>query len=187
MKKLNFLAICFLSVVSFSSCTKDVVTNGAGPVNENQSNITVSYSEWTPSSMLTWTDTTFDGNPAIHAPFQAPLTEAMINNNSILVYAKKIDNEGVSVFPATIYDSNNDYEVLHATHDISGIHVFHTKNTAGVYERPDNNTLRLRYILIEQPVAANGRPDVAGAPQYSMAELQTMTYEEVLNALGIPE
>jgi hypothetical protein len=184
MKKLNFLAICFFSVLSFSSCTKDIERNGAGTDSENQSNVTVSYSEWIPSSMLSWTDTTLGGDPAIHATFKAPVTESMINNNSILVYAKKTDSDEVSAFPAAIYDSNNDYDLLYATHDFNGIQIFHTRNTGGIYERPENNALRFRYILIEQQVADNGRPD---APQYSMHELQTMTYDEVLNALGIPE
>lgn len=187
MKQLNLLAICLLSVFSFSSCTKDVDRNQAGSANENPNNITVSYSEWIPSSMLTWTDTTVDGNPAIHATFYAPLTETMINNSSILVYARKMDSEETSVFPATIYDSDDNYELLHATNDLTGIQIFHTKNTGGMYERPENNTVRFRYILIEQPIAANGRPDMSGAPQYNMAELQTMRYEDVLSALGIPE
>lgn len=187
MKKLNFLTLCFLSIISFSSCTKDAIVTDAGPDSENQSNITVSYSEWISSSILNWADTTIDGNPAIHATFSAPLTEAMINNNSVLVYAKKTDSEEASVFPATIYDSNNDYELLQATHDLSGIQIFHTKNTGGIYARPQNNTLRFRYILVEHKVADNARPDVNEAPQYSMAELQTMAYEDVLNVLGIPE
>lgn len=186
MKKLNFLAICFLSLLSFSSCTKDVNLNGAGPVAENQNNITVSYSEWIPSSMLVWADTTVDDNPTIYASIDAPITESMINNYSILVYARKSGSEETSVFPATIYDSNNDYELLHATYDMSGIQIFHTKNTGGVYARPENNTLRFRYILIERAVADNGRPDLS-EPEYSMTELQSMSYQEVLAALNIPE
>ena len=125
-------------------------------------------------------------NPDPGTAIDAPITESMINNYSILVYARKSGSEETSVFPATIYDSNNDYELLHATYDMSGIQIFHTKNTGGVYARPENNTLRFRYILIERAVADNGRPDLS-EPEYSMTELQSMSYQEVLAALNIPE
>lgn len=188
MKKLNFLAICLLSLISFSSCTKDVETRtGTGSTGENQNNVAVTYSEWIPSSLLQWTDTTIDGNPAIHATFEAPLTENMIHNSTVLVYARKMNKAEASVFPAMIYDSNNDYESLYSVNDVHGIQIYHTKNISGVYQRPESNTMHFRYILIDQPVADNTRPDVAGAPQYNMAELQTMSYGDVLNALGIPE
>src|SRR5687767_6937195 len=115
MSKLKFLAICMFSFIAFSSCTKEAIqnNNNTTPV-YNSPAVTVSASSWMPSSMLVWQETEVDGIPAIEAMVSAQLTESMINNNTVLVYARKADNEAIAVFPATLYDSNNDYELLHS-------------------------------------------------------------------------
>ena len=187
MRKLNFLAICMFSVLAFTSCTKEAIQNNNTTPVENSSNVTVSASEWVPSSMLEWTETELDGAPAMQATFTAPLSEAMINNNTVLVYGRKINGETISVFPATIYDSNNDFEMLQAQNTADGIRIFHTKNVAGNYEMPETGTMQFRYILIEQPYPGNGRMDTQGGPQYTMAELRNMSYYEAISALGITE
>ena len=183
--KLNFLAICMCSVIALSSCTKEAIRNHGTAV-QSPSSATISYSEWISGSHITWSDTNTDGYPALHATFHALLSENMVNNNSVLVYARKKDTQHTSVFPATFFSSNDHYEMLYSVNTMDGIQVYYTMNVNGEYEIPVTDNIEFRYILVEQPpVASNGRPDMSGVQQYSMDDLRSMTYEDAMLALGI--
>jgi len=188
MRKFSFLSLCFSALILISSCTKEKTPPPAANPPQEQPPV-VRYSEWTESSIMAWQDTLVSGEPSLRSVWDAPgLTQSVIDNGAVLVYARTNSDANVRIFPAMILDqSNSDYEMYQSFPAMESFELFHNKFVGGVFETPTiSNDVSFRYIFLENAPPANARIATGSAAGFTMDDLKAMTYHEVAIILSIP-
>ncbi len=185
--KFAFLSLCFSVFILFSSCTKEKTFPPPGNPPQEQPPI-VMYSDWTEESTLSWSDTLVSADPYTRTVWSVPaLTQSMIDNGAVLIYARTNSDANVRIFPAVIFDQNNDFEIYSSFPVTESFELLHSKSVGGVFETPTvNSNISFRYILIENAPPANGRIATGSAAGFNMDDLKLMSYEDVAIILGIP-
>jgi hypothetical protein len=189
MRKFIFLSLCFSAFTFFSSCTKEETYSPFVNQPPQEQPPTVIYSDWTEEYSLSWSDTLFGGEPFLRATWNVPeLTQSVIDNGAMLIYAKTNSDGTVRNFPAMIVDQNNtDYETYHNFATVNSFEIFHNKFANGAFEMPSvNNNISFRYVLLENAPPANARIATGSAAGFSIEDLRAMTYQDVAIILGLP-
>jgi len=185
MRKFSFLSICFSALILISSCTKEKVPPPVNPPQEQPP--TVRYSEWTESSTMAWQDTSVSGEPSLRSVWDVPgLTQSVIDNGALLVYARTNSDANVRIFPAIVFN-NSDFESYINLSSVGSFEMWHSKSVNGVFEMPSvSNDVSFRYIFFENAPPANARIATGSAAGLNMDDLKSMTYQDVAMLLGIP-
>lgn len=188
MRKFTFLSLCFSALILISSCTKEKTYP---PVNNppQEQPPTVMYSDWTESSILSWQESLVSGEPNLRSVWDVPgLTQSVIDNGAMLVYARTNLDGNVRIFPATILDQNNsDFEMYYSSPTVGAFEMWHNKSVNGVFEIPTVSTdVSFRYIFLENAPPANARIATGSAAGFNMDDLRSMTYQDVAILLAIP-
>lgn len=184
MRKFSFLSLCFSAVILLASCTKEKALPPAGDPPP-----TVIYSNWTEESTMSWSDTLVASDPYTRTAWTVPvLTQSMIDNGAVLVYARTNSDANVRIFPATIFDQNNsDFEKYQSFPVSASFELLHSKSVGGVFETPTvNSNISFRYILLENAPPANARIATGSAAGFNMDDLKAMSYQDLAIILGIP-
>ncbi len=151
MRKFTFLSLCFSMLILISSCTKDKAPPPVVDPPQEQPPI-VFYSDWVEESSLSWSDTLVGSDPNLRTVWDAPgLTQSVIDNGAILVYARTNSDVNVRIFPAIIFDSNNsDFESYNNSPTVASFELWHNKSVGGVFEMPSvNSNIIFRCIFLE--------------------------------------
>ena len=184
MLKQSFLSLSVISILLLSGCTKADLNSSPGAGAPVANAYSVSYSNWNNDADLVWSDGATT-EPSRQSELIAPeLTQEMLDAGSIvLVYAKSNVDGTVQIMPAAYSDvNNNETNTYSATHVAGSISVSHTRTVNGLFEIPvDVNETSFRYIIVNPATPdPNGRAYTADSFLY-------MSYQEVVNLLGIPE
>jgi hypothetical protein len=191
MRKLSFLALCFIAIISTSSCTKESIQSPqiTNPTSSNQ--VSVSYSEWTMDASFSWEDGTVGNDPAKQANWDAfDLTEETISSGGVLVYAKSNIDGSIQAMPTSFFIGSNGTEVdSYSFTAIPGaIFIFHSKSVNGIFETPaDTNEMSFRFIFVKSNDVATNARIATNNGSYSLDDLRAFSYEEVISVLGIPK
>ncbi len=191
MRKFIFLFICFSAFTFFSSCTKEKTfqpVSGNQPPQEQPPVVT--HSEWVEESSMSWSETFLSADPFLRAVWDVPgLTQSVIDNGAMLVYARTNSDATVRIFPAMIVDQNNtDFEMYQNFATVNSFELFHNKVANGVFEMPYiSNNVSFRYIFLENAPPANARIATGSAAGFSVDDLKAMPYADVCILLSIPE
>ncbi|HVE60624.1 MAG TPA: hypothetical protein VNA26_02315 [Chitinophagaceae bacterium] len=188
MRKFSFVSLCFSALILISSCTKEKALPPTYYPPQEQPPV-VHYSDWTESSILAWQDTLVSGEPYLRSVWGVPgLSQTVIDNGAVLVYARTNADANVRVFPAMIYDGNSaDFEGYYHSPSVESFEMWHNKSVNGVFEAPTvSNDVSFRYVFLENAPPANARIATGSAAGFNMDDLRSMTYEEVAIILGIP-
>ncbi|HEX2630885.1 MAG TPA: hypothetical protein VHM26_17840 [Chitinophagaceae bacterium] len=137
----------------------------------------VIYSSWVTAS--TWADTTIGGTTsAIYRRTAAGVTQAVIDNGVVLVYAKLASaNNSTVQLPYTVISatSNQFYNLLYP----GAVHVVNSNlNGSNLTGASVNTTHQFRYVIIPG--------GVAGGRMASTHNLQSMSYDQVCALYNIP-
>lgn len=193
MRRSIALVTCAASMFFLASCTKSDVPYNDSNYDQNynpSSNATITYSEWIPASEMTWTDTTIDSELYIHSTWLAPeLTETVLQNAVLIVYAKTSADNTESALPHLIYAGNStNFDVYTPAHELGAFKLFHTKWANGVNEAPAvNGDVSFRYVIIQTAPA----PDVlidntTMTIAYKLEQLPSLSYMEIVNMFNFP-
>lgn len=191
MKKLSFMLLGFITIMSAVSCTKeDLQSNqSANPTPSNEVN--VSFSDWTIDASFSWQDGTAGNDPVKQTSWDAfDLTQETINGGGILVYAKSNVDGSIRPMPASIFRNSNatEFDSYEFTAIPGAINIYHTKSVDGIFQTPsDANEMSFRFIFVKSNVAPANARIATNNGSYSLNELRNSSYEEVTNLLGIPE
>ena len=175
-----------LAVVLFStSCTKaDVLPNTTPSQVQTPAAYGVSYSDWTSAPQFMWSLDESGPTPFRQATWDAPaLTTELIDNGNVLIYARPNKFDVVEPMPVmyTNESTPGESDHFHAELKQGAIQMTHSKFVDGNYVTPGNSSASFRFIILTDVAPpANGRPR-------TFADLQAMSYEEVITELGIPE
>lgn len=207
MKKISFVhAIFVVAVILFTSCKGDQGPVGpAGPAGPSGNNgpagpqgpagtANVIYSSWFGPSFnggSAWIGSTFAGLQTNYINYaSASLTQAIIDQGAILVYAnlQSYANLGngnsITQLPFTHMNTGNHVETW--SHNMTAGNVrINFQTTVGWTPAQMSTSYRFRYIFI--PGAVAGRISAGPAAGYSVDQLKTMSYQQVINLLSIPE
>lgn len=171
-----------------SACTKENTLPDRNPAipleNNKQDPYSSSYSNWTTDLSLSWNDgATTD--PSRQTEWAVPeLTQELLDAGSfVLIYAKSNVDGLVQTMPAQFSDVSSDEINSYSATSLPGaITVLHTRSLDGTYEIPnDANEISFRYIIVNP-----NTPD-PNARQITMDDFLNMSYNDVVNILGIPE
>ncbi len=188
MRKFTFLSLCFSALILTSSCTKEKALPPAGNPPQKQPP-TIIYSEWTEETALSWSDTSVNGDPHLRSTWNVPgLTQTMIDNGAVLVFARNNSDASVKIFPAMMFaNNNNDFEMYQSSPATEAFEFLRSKTVNGVLETPGvNNTVSFRYILIDNAPPANARIATGSAAGFNMEALKSLDYSDLAILLGIP-
>ncbi len=206
MKKISFAnAILVIAVILFASCKGDQgpvgpaglagptgatgATGSQGPVGSAN----VIYSSWFGPSFnggSAWIGSTFAGVQTNYINYaSASLTQALIDQGVILVYANlggyaNLGYNSITQLPFTHMSAGNQVETW--SHNMAAGNVrVNFQTTIGWTPAQMSTTYRFRYIFI--PGAVAGRISSGPAAGYTIDQLKTMSYQQVLSLLSIPE
>ena len=206
MRKFKLLSL-LLVVISFITinCTKEGPegpagsagpqgpaggTGAAGPAGAIGS-ANVIYSNWIDESTLSWADTTIVTAPhqrAILRPIS--LTQAIVDNGTILMYRRFNPTNGVEQMPYNLYFSANSttFHNYKYVASVGRLISFRANSLLGVFQSPVGiaNLGSLRYILIPGSVLG-GRSAGIGGTNYTADQVKAMSYNEVCNLFSIPQ
>ncbi|MDQ3552776.1 MAG: hypothetical protein M3413_14765 [Bacteroidota bacterium] len=191
MRKLSFLFLGFIAIVSFVSCTKENLQTSQTSNQTNSPAFSVTYSEWTMDANFDWEDGTAGNNPAKQTNWDAfDLTQQTIDGEGVLVYAKSNIDGSIQPMP-TSFTKGTDETVLDFYEFVSipgFISIIHSKSVDGVFETPANtNEMSFKFIFVNPNVAPSNARIPTNNGSYSLADLRNFSYEEVITLLGIPE
>jgi hypothetical protein len=186
MRKLSFLALGFIAILSVVSCTKENFKEYVTPVGPEPHRF--ASSEWTMDGQLTWED---GPNSNKIASWNAePLSQEVIDNGGLLVYGKSNFDGSVNLLPSSFFITLNpdEFDLYECFPTAGSISLFHTKSVNGVFETPgDVNQLSFKYIIIDGPIVpSNGRTPTNGTNAFTVDDLRTLSYDEVISILGLP-
>ncbi len=186
--KLSFLSLCISTFILLASCTKEDTpwTNGGNP-NSYIAPISVTASEWTSASAVSWSDATVSAKEYFRMEWSAPeLTESMVNNGAVLAYAKT-SNNAPELIPAMFEPTYNaEWSLYGIIAQPQTIHVFQSKIDGGPNTTPTiNGNVSFHYILIDNMSTANGGIIDYNGVHYSIEDLKGMSYADVTAILGI--
>jgi hypothetical protein len=212
MRKVNFLSLCLSVVILAASCTKEGPEGPVGPQGPQGANGTngangstgstgatgqtgatgtanVIFSNWVSGTAMTWADTTVTAIPYKVSTWDAPtLTQSVLDNGAILVYARTGADNAVYQMPAAIYSgtSSTEFDQFRSIAKAGALSLLHTKSVAGVFELPTAaSEVNFRFVFIPGGVST-GRLSSGPAAGYNIEQLQTMSYAQVVNIFGIP-
>ncbi|MBD0350623.1 MAG: collagen-like protein [Flavisolibacter sp.] len=200
MKKLSFLSLCFSAIVLIVSCKKEGPMGPVGPQGAAGTNGTngepgatgpqgpagsanVVYSSWSDSA-LAWTDTTINTVPLRTSSLSASaVTQEIIDRGVVLVYGRTEDGD-VHALPTMLHGTDGT-NIFRFSLKEGSIALAHSRLVNTGYQTPAAQDIRFRYILIPGGVA-NTRIASGAAAGYTAAQLQAMSYNEVVALLRIP-
>ncbi|MBD0284766.1 MAG: hypothetical protein ICV79_04995 [Flavisolibacter sp.] len=189
--KLSFLSLCFSFMILLASCTKESVPPPSSSYpNDYSSALSVTASNWTSVPSLTWSDASVSTDAFIHTSWDVPqLTQEMINNDAVLIYAKTMNGDAPKLLPAMFEKtSNSEFDLYRNELEPNVIKLSHTSYMGGTYVAPSaNNEVSFRYILINHIPPTNGRIITDSGLEYNLYDLKAMNYSEVVAILGITE
>ena len=164
--KLNFLSLCFSALVLLASCTKEKMP--AAGSNQNSSNysnsVNVIASDWVSASLI-WSDATADSS--LRANWGAAVTQEMIDNGTVLIYAKDQSSGTVKPFPALFDLNDTEFDSYSSVVEPYSIQLVHSSFRNSQYITPvKNDNISFRYILIEN--ATNGYIQTGSATGVSL-------------------
>lgn len=185
MKKLMSLSLCLSTALLFASCTKEVQ-----PVNnqDNSTSVSVISSNWVSAPSMTWSDPTADSSVFLYANWNVPeLTQNMIDDGAVIIYAKTSADKSERLFPARMNgNSNSNFDLYRSIAGQQSIELSHTKYDNGTYTTPTmNNDVSFRYILFKNVPPANARITTGSMAGYNLDELKRMDYDALVYLLGI--
>jgi hypothetical protein len=191
MRKLSFLALGFIAIISTVSCTKEDFQSNQITNSTTTNPVSVTYSDWTLDASFSWEDGTIGNDPAKQANWDAfDLTEETINSGGILVYAKSNVDGSIQSMPASFFKGSNgtDFDYYEFSAIPGSISIYHSKSVDGIFETPaDVNEVSFRFIFVKSNVAPANARIATNNGSYSLDDLRNFSYEEVVNLLGIPE
>ncbi len=204
MKKLSFFSLCFSVALLFASCTKEgpmgpagpagpqgpAGTNGTNGTNGTQGSqgpagtANVIYSTWTDAS-LTWTDTTIATVQQRVAEVNATsVTEEIIERGVVLAFSRTTDGTVHSM--PTMLHSENGTDIFRFSLKVGVVTFAHSKLRNTGFVAPAAQDIRFRYVIIPGGTA-NTRIASGAAAGYTAAQLQAMSYDQVVALFRIPK
>jgi hypothetical protein len=186
MRKLSFLSLSFIALLSFSSCTKDAIEKNVPTGNapsEPRNAYTVAYSGWEAEEALGWSDDNGGTAPGRRTELSAPMltSQALDAGTFVMVYAKSNVTDAVVPMPAVSVGASGEVNTYEATPLAGVIGITRTKSVNGIYEMPvDGQEFQFRYIVIT-PVVNEPNARVA-----TLGDFSTLTYEETIALFNIP-
>ncbi|HVG40349.1 MAG TPA: hypothetical protein VM888_01965 [Chitinophagaceae bacterium] len=187
MRKFSFLSLCLSVIILATSCSKEAIPANQGstaPIGNEGTSTSIVYSDWTLASDMTWNDTTVNADPFKAATWTAPeLTQSMLENKTILIFARTEHDQAVYQMPAEIYaqGSTSEFEQFQSVINGETLTVLHTKSVDGVFEVPSITTNVSFRVVVVPDEMVNG-----SANSFYADQLKTMSYEQVANLFAIP-
>ncbi len=189
--KLSFLSLGFSSLILLASCTKEEAppATGTNP-DDYPTTVNVSTSDWTAASSMTWSDETVSSDGFATTNWVAPrLSQEMVDNGAVLIYAKTSSSDDAKLLPAMFQiTSDSEYDEYRGVAESKVIHLSHATYREGTYVTPSSNRdISFRYILIDNIPTTHGRFITSNGMEYSLTDLRLMSYTEVAFLLGITQ
>jgi len=184
MKKLSFLSLCFSFALLFASCTKEVQP----AQQDDASPVRIISSNWVSASSMTWSDAAATPGVFVYASWNVPeLTQDIVDNSAVLIFAKTGAAKSERIFPARINGSTTaSFDLYRSIAGEQSIELSHTKYTDGTYTTPTaNDNVSFRYILLKNVPPANARIATGSVAGYNLEELKRMDYDSITSLLGI--
>jgi hypothetical protein len=162
-------------------------TGAQGPQG-NPGTANVIFSAWSLGSSMTWSDTTVSSVPYKSSAWvSASLTQDVLDNGAVLIYARTPDNF-VYQLPAAMYTgaTTMDFDQYRSIGSVGSLTLLHTKSVGGIFEAPTGQqNVSFRYVFIPGGVSS-GRVASGPVAGYSIEQLQTMPYAQIANLFRIP-
>lgn len=200
MRKLSLLSVCFSALVLLASCEKEGPMGPVGPQGPSGAtgstgatgttgqqgpagSANVVYSNWTDAT-LAWTDDATDpAMPKRTAEWSATsISQDVLDRGIVLVYARDNADNSVHPLPATFYTDATHADQIRYALNVGKIMLTHTSTDANVFVAPAAKDVNFRFVIVP-----GGTADGRMAAGYSVAQLQAMTYDQVVALLRIPK
>ncbi len=181
----SFLFLLATATMLLGSCTK---TDIREQVDNAPIRTHVVASAWTSEVSMAWSDTTTASHPHKYFSWDAPeLTEDIMHNGAVLVYAKIRLEDSEVLMPATFYYTTGvDYDTYECTPTMASLHLVHSKFVGGAFEQPDvRDDISFRYILLQGVPHPDGRTETGKIGGYTVEELRAMSYNELISLFKI--
>ena len=202
MKKLSFLSLCFSVAILFASCTKEGPMGPVGPqgaqgptgssgAQGQTGTANVLYSNWSTSS-LEWSN---DANATLQklATLTATgLTQEVLDRGMVLVYSRNNADGDVHPLPVIINTTDTSTGTSITTANrfrfalrAGAVSLMHTSEVAGAAVAPQAADVNFRYIIV--PGSSADSRISSGAAGYTTAQLQAMSYNQIVALFRIPK
>lgn len=187
MKKVRLLVLTIVTLILVQSCSKEGPAGPAGAQGPqgpqgpqggqgNTGTANVTYSPW--FNPVTWTNS---GTANVYYnKTAAGITQAIVDQGVVLAYVKFTEDAGlVRSLPAVTFSGQVIWTYLISP----GLIRFNVNPTSGTGGFSPSFTMQFRYVIIPGGVAG-GR---MSSKPYTLQQLQSMTYEQVMELYHIPE
>jgi hypothetical protein len=184
MKKLRSLTLCFAIAFLVTSCQKEVQP----PLQNDATPVRIISSNWVSAASMTWSDPTATPGAFVYANWNVPeLTQDILDNSAVLIFAKTGASKSERLFPARINGtSNSNFDLYRSIAGQQSIELSHTKFSDGTYTAPTaNSAVSFRYILLKNVPPANARIATGSMAGHNLDELKRMDYDAITALLGI--
>ena len=204
MKKLSFLSLCFSVALLFASCTKEGPMGPAGPQGTQGTqgpagangtdgthgtqgpagSANVIYSNWSDSAM-TWSVDTVNNVPLRTASLTATsVNQEIIDRGVVLVYGRTVDGD-VHSLPAMLHGTDGT-NIFRFALRVGSIALSHSRLVNTGFQSPAAQDVRFRYVIVPGGTASS-RIASGAAAGYTAAQLQAMSYDQIVTLFRIPK
>ena len=198
--KFNSLSLCLSAFILLASCTKEKLPAPGidQSVNTSAPPTVIVASDWV-SGSLVWSEDPADSDNSLKAIFGADLTQEMLDNGVVLIYAKDQPSGIVNSFPARFDLNDTEYDSYSCEVEPKAIKLAHKCYRSGQFITPvKNDNVSFRYIFVGNTTnvgyftnAASGTHDAVvetetgGGTKILLEDLKHMDYNFVVSLLGI--
>jgi hypothetical protein len=183
MKNISLLFVAITTTILLGSCSKDGAQGPEGPAGAQgiPGTANVIYSTW--FGPTAWTN---NGTNNIYFNKAATgITQAIIDQGAVLAYVKFPD-EGGAARPLPTVTFNGQVIWNYMLPGVGTIR-FTANPTNGTSNFTAFTNMQFRYVIIPGGQAGNRMMSSSQQTQYNIDELKSLSYEEVIKLLNIPE
>jgi hypothetical protein len=198
--KFNSLSLCLSAFILLASCTKEKLPAPGIDQSGNTSapSAFIVASPWVSESLI-WSEDPADSDNSLKAIFGSNLTQEMLDNGVVLIYAKDQSSGAVNSFPALFDLNDTEYDSYSCEVEPNAIKLAHSCYRSGQFITPvKNDNVSFRYIFVGNTTnvghytnATSGTHDAvvevetSGGTRILLKDLKHMDYNFVVSLLGI--